>query len=705
METSKTAQLPDPRSIGRRPFAMLGIAAVALIAVCSSFAWRGTTVAAQAGGDLQGLGIVTGTVTAHKPFTAGHVYLRSQDPQRDMLYMVYTQRGAFKAVAVMPGNYELVAKARGLESDPQRIVVKSGANPAVKVTMRDAKDPDQYPTSVDPSEARSANGVLSPEPEIMYASYEEIYPPGPGLAVLEGLCMRCHGENYFPLQPKSASAWQFGLDRMMGTALTDNDKRGLGEGILAGSASHFRFGIQDRKDVLEYLTKHFGPDKKPRAVRTDSEMPLDEAQLGKAQYIEYYIKADENDSADPPPAGAVASDSEQTATGVAGVRIMMMPTIDQQGNRWSVDRGVPSRLVKLDPRSGEYRAWTLPDPRAGVHDLVMDRQGQVWVLEFSRTEDGRVEGGGSGSSELDSRLLMFDPKTEKWEKIIDPDPDDLIRAKRKGPLMGGVVDSKGNIYVHWMLTGALSKYDVATGKASTYRIPTPNAVPYGAFIDPFDNVWLAEWGRGKLARFDTTTEAWTEFTPPNFPVNFRRGGQSDAEGNVWVGIWAAGKTARNGRQAGSEDGSLDVLGHPAPRGATLRSVGRQRRQHLVPGQERAPSRPADGKRPAQPARWDVHVLPEAAVHGRLDACSPHRGRLRALHGALWLGEGLERLRSPVSRQGQDHDAGSAHAERAARLLPSRFRRPRGRVGNAFGTARPVPRARCASIYRKIKLSS
>ena len=541
METSKTAQLPDPRSIGRRPVAMLGIAAVALIAVCSSFAWRGTTVAAQAGGELQGLGIVTGTVTALKPFTAGHVYLRSQDPRRDMLYMVYTQRGAFKAVAVMPGNYELVAKARGLESDPQRIVVKSGANPAVKVTMRDAKDPDQYPTSVDPSVARSANGVLSPEPEIMYASYEEIYPPGPGLAVLEELCMHCHGENRFPLQPKSASAWQFSLDRMMGTALTDNDKRGLGEGILAGSASHFRFGIQDRKDVLEYLTKHFGPDKKPRAVRTDSEMPLDEAQLGKAQYIEYYIKADENDSADPPPAGAVASDSEQTATGVAGVRIMMMPTIDQQGNRWSVDRGVPSRLVKLDPRSGEYRAWTLPDTRAGVHDLVMDRQGRVWVLEFSRTDDGRVEGGGGGSSELDSRLLMFDPKTEKWEKIIDPDPDDVIRAKRKGPLMGGVVDSKGNVYVHWMLTGALSKYDVATGKASTYRIPTPNAVPYGAFIDPFDNVWLAEWGRGKLARFDTTTEAWTEFIPPNFPVNFRRGGQSDAEGNVWVGIWAAGK--------------------------------------------------------------------------------------------------------------------------------------------------------------------
>jgi hypothetical protein len=93
-------------------------------------------------------------------------------------------------------------------------------------------------------------------------------------------------------------------------------------------------------------------------VRTDKEMPLDEAQLGKAQYIEYYIKGDETEAAAPAPRSAVASDSEDTAAGVAGVRVIMMVTIDDQGNRWSVDRGVPSRLVRLDPRSGESRCPT-----------------------------------------------------------------------------------------------------------------------------------------------------------------------------------------------------------------------------------------------------------------------------------------------------------------------------------------------------------
>jgi outer membrane protein assembly factor BamB len=171
----------------------------------------------------------------------------------------------------------------------------------------------------------------------------------------------------------------------------------------------------------------------------------------------------------------------------------------------------------------------------------MDRKGMFWVLEFTRIPDGHIDSSGAGSTELDSRLLGFNPKTEKWEHQVDLDPDKVIRAERKGPLMGGLVDSNGKIWVHWMLTGAISSYDPATKKAATYRIPTPNATPYGACIDPFDNIWVAEWNGGKLARFDQSTGAWTEFISPIYPANFRRGPESDAEGNIWVGIWEAGK--------------------------------------------------------------------------------------------------------------------------------------------------------------------
>jgi streptogramin lyase len=105
-----------------------------------------------------------------------------------------------------------------------------------------------------------------------------------------------------------------------------------------------------------------------------------------------------------------------------------------------------------------------------------------------------------------------------------------------------------------MLTGAISMYDPATRKAATYLIPTHGATPYGACIDPFDNIWVAEWNGGKLARFDQSTGAWTEFIPPNYPANFRRGPESDAEGNIWVGVWATaqhpGKIAKLDQKTG-----------------------------------------------------------------------------------------------------------------------------------------------------------
>ncbi|MEQ1870135.1 MAG: hypothetical protein ABL961_08950, partial [Vicinamibacterales bacterium] len=68
------------------------------------------------------------------------------------------------------------------------VTVKAGTNPALTVRMHDSKDPNAYPTSVDPAEARAGNGVLPPKKEILYASYDEIYPPGPGRDAIERVC-------------------------------------------------------------------------------------------------------------------------------------------------------------------------------------------------------------------------------------------------------------------------------------------------------------------------------------------------------------------------------------------------------------------------------------------------------------------------------------------------------------------------------------
>ena len=78
------------------------------------------------------------------------------------------------------------------------------------------------------------------------------------------------------------------------------------------------------------------------------------------------------------------------------------------------------------------------------------------------------------------------------------------------------------------------------GKISVYPIPTPGAIPYGMAIDKIDNVWSALWNGGKITKFDPTNNQWTEFTPPTYPANVRRGVGVDSKNNVWFGIYAAG---------------------------------------------------------------------------------------------------------------------------------------------------------------------
>lgn len=505
----------------------------AVLVLLGGYARPGHATATRSAEPLKELGSVSGTVSASKPFKAAQVYLRNTDKR--IQYMVFTTAGAFRAVALFPGHYELTVRARGLESTTQKLVVKSGATGGLKVAMHDAKTPDLYPSSVDVSTDHlfNAAGWNDPGAKVQFASYDEIYPPGPGRVVLETVCFNCHGENTFSLSPRGADAWKYAIDYMRGVFLGEQERHGFGEGTLAGSGSNFRFGVEDRKVLLEYLTANLGPDKPSRAVRTDVEVPVDEAEVGRAELIEYYVGKEHKASANATQKATVGSESDAVADPDAQMLITLQ--LDADGNVWAVDRAVPSQLVRLDPRTGEQKFYTLPNPKAGVHDLVIDRHGKIWVTEF--TSD--IYGTGSADV-MPPRLLGFNPKTEKWENALNADPDDVVRALPKGPLMAPTVDSKGNVYANWMLRGAIAKWDPTQQKMTAYRVPTPGATPYGAAIDGNDNVWVAMWNGGKLGRFDTTVSQWTEFTPPLQPVNLRRGPGVDSQNNVWVGMWAGG---------------------------------------------------------------------------------------------------------------------------------------------------------------------
>ena len=508
---------PRHRPTARRRLATLAIAVTAsLVAGYGYVVFDGTAraVAAQTrtagnAGALAGMASLSGTVDAGKPFKAAQVYIRNVDKR--MLYMVYTNAGRFRAVALFPGNYEVSVQAKGLESDVQKLVLKAGDRPTLKLSMRDASQPSKQPSAV----ADQTLGVEVSELDreapaggrpaaLTFASYDEIYRPGPGKDVAEQVCMACHGENFLPGRPANEAEWNRRIDYMMGKELWGRDKRGLQEGVLAPPTSMFRFGHQDRADLVAYLVTNFGPGAKPRAVRTDRETPRDEAKLGKAMMIEYYLPPDKTAS-------------------------VFTFQFDRDGHVWAVARGRPNRLLDLDPRTGEVKDLGWPDPTGGPHEILIDREGMIWMPQWTGTEPT-----------ANKRLLGFAPKTRQWEVDLPMDPDNVIRTSIKG-MHSIALDSKGNIYADWMLGGALSKWDRATtGKVSVFRVPVPTAVPYGVTIDKNDNVWVALWSGNGVAKFDTTTNQWTTFTPPTYPGQTRRP-NVDSKNNIWFGIWAAGK--------------------------------------------------------------------------------------------------------------------------------------------------------------------
>ena len=117
---------------------------------------------------------------------------------------------------------------------------------------------------------------------------------------------------------------------------------------------------------MAYLVKNFGPDAKPRAVRTDKEMPSTKRSSARRCTSSTTCRRIRRDRAPNRPSHAGPLDP----TGGGLVRTCGSTTTATCG--WSTADS-PHRLVKLDPRTGEQKAWVLPDPQNGIHEVMIDQ--------------------------------------------------------------------------------------------------------------------------------------------------------------------------------------------------------------------------------------------------------------------------------------------------------------------------------------------
>lgn len=444
-------------------------------------------------GSLPGTATVSGVVQSGSPFKAAQVYLRL--PAKRMLYMVYTIGGHYRAMQLFPGEYEVSVKAKGLDSDVTKLSLKAGQEATLNLSL--------HPVTA----AENSKNALE-------LKYDEIYPDGPGKAVAEKTCIYCHGENFLPAHQWSEGQWNDAIEYMTG--------KGNEQGAMIRPNE---MNAQERADLLKYLVKFFGPDSKPRSVKVEIDRPIKESVLTNAEYIEYYFNVD--------PPGQGINDPKYKRPGgaegfAAGRRMGQDPDLAPDGNVWVTDRGYPTRIVKLDPRTGVMKDYLMPNPMASLHDLAIDKYGTVWVPE------------NEGVPPTDPKLWQFDPKTEKWTQSYPFDPKKVIPDSTLKHPHSLAFDSKGNIYTGYILGGGLSVFNRETKKMSTYMIPTPNSFPYGVVMDKNDKVWIAEFHGSKIAKFDPETKKFTEYLPPTHPALIRRLIVGNDGLTIWSGLFSAG---------------------------------------------------------------------------------------------------------------------------------------------------------------------
>jgi streptogramin lyase len=440
--------------------------------------------------ELPGTGVVSGKVAAPKDMVVP-VYLFNA--QRAVGFTVFAIDGKYRAVDLFPGHYEITVQngylpsKDGLDMAPVPVDVTSGGHARA----------DLSPTVVPPRQ--NYTGWQTYPNGVKVEPYDSVYPPGPGRDILERTCIVCHGVNFIPGKTTSRAGWEALVHLMINGPATGGLFRGFGliEGPPIIDRQRRNLSDDDLSVLLDYLAANFGAESKPKAVLQDEWPAVDRAALAKAMYIEYRFA----NTADMPR------------------RFSQELHFDQAGNIYVSDPGERA-IVKLDPRTGESKAFMIPDG-GGTHGLTVDGDGSVW---FSGSKNFVVH--------LDPNTGLFDqyPNTQKGLHGNTP-----------------VFNSKGDLWFSMLIGNKIGHWERATDTVTYYESPIANGDPYGLIIDHHDKVWYCEYFTGAVTRFDPETSTFKRFTVKTWPTSLRRLGV-DSKDNIWFGVYGhMGKFGKLGR--------------------------------------------------------------------------------------------------------------------------------------------------------------
>jgi virginiamycin B lyase len=155
---------------------------------------------------------------------------------------------------------------------------------------------------------------------------------------------------------------------------------------------------------------------------------------------------------------------------------------DKDGVLWFT--GQSGYYGRVDPRSGDVRAWEAPRGR-GPYGIANTPDGEIYYVSLAG-----------------HHLAHIDRKSGSATVIEPPTPRQGARRVWS--------DSKGRLWVSEWNSGQVSRYDPADKRWAQWKLPG-DARAYAVYVDERDQVWLTDFEANAIVRFDPATEKFTQF--------------------------------------------------------------------------------------------------------------------------------------------------------------------------------------------------
>ena len=235
-------------------------------------------------------------------------------------------------------------------------------------------------------------------------------------------------------------------------------------------------------------------------------------------------------------------DGRRTAEWLAGVNLSQQQT-------WSFPLKTEPRLKGKSTRV-IFTEYDLPNPLIQPHDVVLDREGNVWYSDFGQMFLGKM-----------------DPKTGSVTQYPIP----VVKPGWSEGTLDLEIDRDDNPWVGVMYQSAIAKLDRKTGKFQMWSTPKEwdsDAGQLGHIAiqgTPADNkVWIKNSDGGHIYRLDLASNRMENLGAFKDPRTGKRIGtygiHSDAQNNAYLLDFAAGNIAR----IDAKSGQASVYPTPTP---------------------------------------------------------------------------------------------------------------------------------------------